>query len=106
MSDIEQRDSAQERVGATRALPVSVLGRSRYICAAGFVTLGLIGSFIWMIFLGWCVFDGVHALEVRVIKAILVAEEQTIALLRQQEAEARTINVCRKPEIGGARSPC
>ena len=41
----------------SRPLVLSAPERARYAFAAAVMTFGLIGSFVWMLFLGWCLVD-------------------------------------------------
>jgi hypothetical protein len=60
MSNIEQPNTIRNVICATRDSPISALSPARYIFAAASVMLGAISTFVWAVFLGWCVVDAVH----------------------------------------------
>lgn len=74
MNNVGLPNGPQVGAKATAGLPISALSRPRYIFAASVVIFGIIGTFVWTIFLCWCLVD---------LISVVQAERAEINLLRR-----------------------
>ena len=86
MNNVGLPNGPQVGAKATAGLPISALSRPRYIFAASVVIFGIIGTFVWTIFLCWCLVDLIQLFKQSGPKSISSVEQVIVTVLREQNS--------------------